>query len=1017
MKRLQDGQAQRTPEGFRELIPAARALPLAALLAALAAPLVLSATGPALRPPPPRPAPPPAASPAAATVGTRSISRAELDQRFAQALADYRAHSGSEIPAELLPTVKRQVLERLIQRELLALEARRQNVAASDEEAEAVVRTDPFFTEGGVFNEAKYLAVKNGNPAQFQNALEQARVGISSRRLTERVIGPGRLDESAIRAKATRGLERASFEYLALRRTEIRGDVEEPREEEVLAYYRAHAAEFRRPERAVLTVLAVRQELDDATLRSPEGLHAWEAGLRVRADSLLEAIKGGARLDEVAKPFGGLKTNVVALPGNFPEFWRGDERLSASVFEQQPGTVLPAIVPSNPGWLIVRVDQVERAHTARLIEASREIRARLRQDRRDHAVERDLRALYATRLDSLRGTAYRVRYATIDTAAMNAGEPTAADLDRFYRGHLADYSSFNSQTGGVESQPLPEVRDNVRARWLRERRFELARGLAERIEELWSRGKRDAALEGVGRGVVVRDAGPVPLGAPIDSGLVAALVADSLAARGGALGVGSARYPGGTLVFNVLARVPDFTPTFDQARASLTGWLAARQARLDEEGARAMFERDPAQFTAGRTLNWSSLLVRIPKFLTMTMTHREVEEYMRRHLDQFSAPEEMHASHILIVPADGSPEADAHARARADSLLERLRHGENFARLARQTSDDEATRDQGGDLGSFGRGVMLREFERTAFSLRPGEMSGVVKTESGYHIIRCHEYLPTYVPPLAQIYSNVSLGLATEKAEIVASQRAESLLRVVRTPAQARTAAAKLNIEIVHFSRSTAQGAGGNVELEALLHKLESLAPGQLYPGVYRQKNIGYSLSWLDSVTAPSPPSWETARGAAIGRYRRGTAVRMTEAKRAELDSMMSAGWSFDSLATLWGGLEHAWDANLSTKLPLLGSRDLDTLVFGTRVPARLKLGDVSEWIVYPGGLVRLRVLERAQPNPAQVAARIESEQRLAEARVLAEYFDQLKKRFPVQILEPEMRAVEPPPVPKESSP
>jgi parvulin-like peptidyl-prolyl isomerase len=997
--------------------PAASALPLAAVLVALAAPLALSATGPSLRVPPPRPAAAPASSPAAATIGTRSISRVELDQRSAQALAEYRAHSGTEIPAEIRPTVKRQMLERLIQRELLALEARRQAIAATDEEAEAVVRKDPFFTEGGVFNEAKYLAVKNGNTAQFQNALEQARIGIASRRLTERVIGPGSLDERAIRAKAMRGLERASFEYLALRRSDVHGAVEEPREEEILAYYRSHAAEFRRPDRAVMSVLAVQQELGDAALRTPESLNAWEAGLRRRADSLIKVIQSGARLEEVAQTFGGLKTNVVALPGNFPPFWRGDERQSASVFEQRPGTVLPAIVPSNPGWLIVRVDQVERAHPARLIEASREIRARLRQDRREHTQERELRALYATRLDSLRGTAYRVRYATIDTAAMNAGAPTAADIDRFYRGHLADYSTFNSQTGSVDSQPLAEVRDNVRVRWVRERRLEMARALAERIADLWGRGKRDPALEGADRGVVVRDAGPVPLGVPIDSGVVAALVADSLAARGGALGIGSARTAGGTVVFHVLARVPDFTPTFDQARSSLTAWLAARQTRLDEEGARAMYQRDPAQFAAGKTLYWSNLLVEIPNFMTMSMTHREVEDYLHRHLDQFSAPEEMHASHILVVPADASPEADTHARARADSLLERLRQGENFAKLARQTSEDEATRDQGGDLGSFGRGVMLREFERAAFSLRPGEMSGLVKTEAGYHIIRCHDYLPTYVQPLTLMYSNVSAGLAMEKADLTASQRADSLFRVIRTSAQARAAAAKLHLEILPLSRSTVEGSGGNVELEAFVRKLETLAPGQLYPGIYRQKGTGYMLSWLDSITAPRAPSWETARATAIDRYRRGAATRTIEAKRAELDSMMSAGWSFDSLATLWGGLEQAVDANLSTKLPFLGPRDLDTLVFGTRAPARLKLGEASDWIVFPGGLVRMRVLERAEANATQVAARVESEHRLAEARLLAGYFEQLKKRFPVRILDPEMRAVELPPIPEESSP
>ncbi len=132
---------------------------------------------------------------------------------------------------------------------------------------------------------------------------------------------------------------------------------------------------------------------------------------------------------------------------------------------------------------------------------------------------------------------------------------------------------------------------------------------------------------------------------------------------------------------------------------------------------------------------------------------------------------------------------------------------------------------------------------------------------------------------------------------------------------------------------------------------------------------------------------------------------------------MMTAGWSFDSLATLWGGLEHAQDASLATKLPYLGTRDLDSLVFGTRVPAQLTIGQVSDWVVFPAGIARLRVVERAQPNPAQLAARIEGERRREEARRLEEFFLGLKQRFQVRIVDAEMRNVDLPTVPDQPGP
>ena len=986
----------------------------ALILALLAAPVVLAATRPA--PPTARPAPAPEAGTVAATVGPMNISLAELDQRTTQALADYRSRAGSDVPAELRPAVKRQMLERLVQRDLLVLEAARQRITASDGEAEAVLRKDPYFTEGGVFNEAKYLSVKSGNPVQFRNALDQAKLGIAARRLTERVTGAVRVDEKAMRGRAARGLEQASFDYLALRRLEFAGAVAEPREQEIIDDYRAHAAEFRRPDRVLASILLVQQDLEGGAARTPEGLRAWEQGLRQRADSVLKAVQGGVRLEEVGKQFGGLKSGVVLLPGNFPSFWRGDDALNRSVFGQRPGTVLPVLVPSNPGWLIVRVDDVTRAHTAELSEAAREIRGRLRQERRDHSQDRELRALYPARLDSLHGPGYRVRYAALDTGAVAPGDPSAADLDRYYRGHLADYSTFNNQTGSVESLPFTQVRDNVRARWSSERRAELVRAQAERLVELWGRGSKGVKPELPGARLTVRDVGPVPLGVPIDSGAAAAMVTDSLSGRGGALGVGSTSYPGGMVVFDVYARVPDYTPNFEQARPGLIAWLAARQERLDEQGARALYDHDPARFAVGKTLHWTTLQVEIPDFMNMTMTHREVEEYQRRHLERYSAPEAVHASHILVSPSDASPAADARARARADSLLARVRGGENFAHLARESSDDLATRDQGGDLGEFGRGAMLPEFERAAFALRPGEVSGLVHTEVGYHIIRCHNYLPSFVQPLALSYSNVSSDLAMEKADSASARRADSLYRAVRTVAQAR-AAARRGFILQPYARAIGEGTGGDLALESYLRKLETLPPGQLYPGLYYEKGNGYMLSWVDSISAPEPPSWDAARQAALDRYRRGAAVRALEDKRAELDSMLRAGWSFDSLAALWGGLEHAVDANLGTRLPYLGGRDLDTLVFGTRVPARLKIGEVSDWVDYPGGLVRLRVVERAEPNAAQLAARIESERRREEARRLEEFFTGLKQRFAVRILDREMRNVDLPPIPDQADP
>ena len=99
---------------------------------------------------------------------------------------------------------------------------------------------------------------------------------------------------------------------------------------------------------------------------------------------------------------------------------------------------------------------------------------------------------------------------------------------------------------------------------------------------------------------------------------------------------------------------------------------------------------------------------------------------------------------IVITPQADTTERQR-ARARAESLLVVLRDGADFAEVARQVSDDSASRAAGGELGWFRRGVMVKEFERVAFSLRPGTLSPVVETDFGFHIIKVERTQPAEV--------------------------------------------------------------------------------------------------------------------------------------------------------------------------------------------------------------------------------------------------------------------------------
>lgn len=118
----------------------------------------------------------------------------------------------------------------------------------------------------------------------------------------------------------------------------------------------------------------------------------------------------------------------------------------------------------------------------------------------------------------------------------------------------------------------------------------------------------------------------------------------------------------------------------------------------------------------------------------------ELRTYYEAHLDEYKK-EEIKASHIFISTLNSmkeplSEEETAKKESEAKELLKRLKSGEDFAKLAKEYSEDDVSAVNGGDLGYFTKGVMLPEFEEAAFKLNKGEMSDIVKSPSGYHIIK-----------------------------------------------------------------------------------------------------------------------------------------------------------------------------------------------------------------------------------------------------------------------------------------
>jgi peptidyl-prolyl cis-trans isomerase C len=126
-----------------------------------------------------------------------------------------------------------------------------------------------------------------------------------------------------------------------------------------------------------------------------------------------------------------------------------------------------------------------------------------------------------------------------------------------------------------------------------------------------------------------------------------------------------------------------------------------------------------------------------------------ISDFYQKNQDKFQQGESVRASHILITVAQGSDAATkAQAKAKAEGILTDLKGGKDFAATAKENSQDPGSAVQGGDLGYFEKGQMVPQFEQVAFSLKPGQMSDLVETQFGYHIIKVADKKEAHVVPL-----------------------------------------------------------------------------------------------------------------------------------------------------------------------------------------------------------------------------------------------------------------------------
>ncbi len=351
----------------------------------------------------------------------------------------------------------------------------------------------------------------------------------------------------------------------------------------------------------------------------------------------------------------------------------------------------------------------------------------------------------------------------------------------------------------------------------------------------------------------------------------------------------------------------------------------------------------------------------------VAVTDRDIELYYQDHREEFRQEEEACASHILVkVKAGDTGEGhpDAEAKPIAQGLLDQVKAGADFAALAKKSSEDQGSAQNGGDLGCFPPGRMVPEFDDAVFALEPGQTSDLVKTSFGYHIIRLASKREPTVQPLAQVKERIRATVTERKVRDLGEQKSQALADALARGKSLGEAAAAQGLAVqksAPFARGETPPALASPTLVARVFEMK---PGQAEKEGFALPQ-GAAFVSLVEVQPPRTPTLAEVQDkvradlvdeGAFARARAAAAAVKAKAETAGLEK-----------AAAGAGLVRKETPALTGRGQPLG--DLGTGAVLEEAAFSLPEKQLSDPVRTSAGWAVLRVLEKKPFDPATFAA------------------------------------------------
>lgn len=396
------------------------------------------------------------------------------------------------------------------------------------------------------------------------------------------------------------------------------------------------------------------------------------------------------------------------------------------------------------------------------------------------------------------------------------------------------------------------------------------------------------------------------------------------------------------------------------------------------------------------------------------VTRDDLQAYYNQHRDEYRTAEQAKVSHILIKTPLPGPDGKvdekgiAEAQKHAEDLLKQLKAGTKFEDLAKKYSEDPGSAKEGGSLGWIGKGRTVPEFEKAAFSLPKGQISDLVKSSYGFHIIRVDDRQDAHMKTLDEVKDQIEPVIKHQKAQQIAQKQAEDLLQQAKTQGLDAAGASK-GVPVVssdYFGRKdVVPGVGPAPQfMDAVFGAAEKSAPEMA------ATSQGFTVFQLLGVKQPATPTFEEIRTKVEEQFKSERANVLLSQKIQELSDRAKTEHDLKKAAKELGATVKTSDFVLPDgQVPEIGSMSGQAAVAFSMKP-----GDISGPINGAGNGVVISMLEVQSPAEADFTAKrdqirdalLQGKQQELFGLFVTNLRDQMEKSGKIKINQDELKAL-----------